>query len=158
MSIGNKSLLWRKVACCIKMHHKMNLTSDSCKTKSKQYISNTQKIILSLSKLTNRIGIPRNTPDNTTPSPLGLGHIIHQQIDQQKMSKVIDPHGLLEPVVRPRRFRIGGLVDGRVADEVVHGTDGLEQFEVVYEIADGSEAAQFQFHHDVGIVRHAHLL
>ena len=70
---------------------------------------------------------------------------------------MIDAHAGLESVVRPRRFGIRGTVHRRVAHEVIQRSDALERLEIEHEVSYGLETPEFEFHHDVGVVGHAHL-
>ena len=109
------------------------------------------------SALTDGIGIPRDAPDDAQPRILAFGHVVHQQVHQEEVAEVIDAHAGLESVVRPRRFGIRGTVHRRVAHEVIQRSDALERLEIEHEVSYGLETPEFEFHHDVGVVGHAHL-
>jgi len=106
----------------------------------------------------NSVRVSSDTSDDAAPRSLHLGQIINQQIDQQKMSKMIDPHALLKAVIRPSRLRISGLVHRRIADQIVQTAVALERLEIEDEIPHALKRPQLQFHHDVGPLGHAELL
>mmetsp|Transcript_85181 Transcript_85181/g.227711 ORF Transcript_85181/g.227711 Transcript_85181/m.227711 type:complete len:396 (-) Transcript_85181:263-1450(-) len=101
---------------------------------------------------TDGIGISSDGPHDADTSTLGTRHVIHQEMNQQKMAEVIDTHGHFKPIVGPGRFRIFGLVHGSIADQVCQRTGSFERFEVAHKIADRLQITKFKLHNNVRVV------
>lgn len=96
-----------------------------------------------------RVGIPRNRPDNADSRTLGAGHVIQQQVHEQKVSQVVDTHRHFETIVGPGWCGVFWSVDGGVANQVIERTGRLEGFQVGDKVPYGLEISEFQLHDDV---------
>mmetsp|Transcript_17029 Transcript_17029/g.42548 ORF Transcript_17029/g.42548 Transcript_17029/m.42548 type:complete len:229 (-) Transcript_17029:377-1063(-) len=104
------------------------------------------------------IGVSGNRSDNADAGTLGTGHVVQQQVDQQKVSQVVDTHGHFETIVGPGGFGIGGSVDGSVTDQMGQGSGALEGLEVGHKVADGLETCEFELHHRVRVLGQSNFL
>jgi len=74
------------------------------------------------------------------------------------MPKVINPHALLEPIVRPRRFRIRRLVNRRIANQIIQRPRALERLEVEHKVLNRLQISKLELHDNVGVLWYAHFL
>mmetsp|Transcript_1087 Transcript_1087/g.2794 ORF Transcript_1087/g.2794 Transcript_1087/m.2794 type:complete len:324 (-) Transcript_1087:510-1481(-) len=98
---------------------------------------------------TNGVGVSSDRSDNADTSSLSTTHVVQQQVNQQKVTKMVDTHGHLESIVSPCWFGVSWSVNSSVTDQVGEGSCALESLEVGDKVTNGLKAGKFQLHASV---------